>query len=401
MSKRFITAVICFIGIWMHFTFITGVVSGPTFLRIFNLSKTQLGLILGAGSIGVMVAASMAGHFVSKLGARVLRYGLGLVIISVLLVLFSVRFQMLVVCFAMIGIANALMLNANTTILSDLFPGSIRRIIALYSALYFGSSAMLAPFLGKWLDAARNRNWDFWGFRLPYIIILLVFILLFALVNKIVLPAIAAREKAASPGRDKKKTRDVPPLSLSLKKFWWVPVMAFLHNIMVTSVLTWSNPMAQEKFGADEFHGALFIVMITSGIAAGRFLMAFIHLKWEDRTVLAFGVIAGGILTIAGLFSSSYVLALLLISSGSFISSVSYPCIASIAGNFHAGARAKVFGYMFTGFALAGFVGPPMIGKLADSGIPVWLALAIGPASGFSLGFLSILWKKKRRKKMG
>jgi MFS transporter, FHS family, L-fucose permease len=400
MSKKLITAIIFLIGIWVQFTGITGMVLGPTFMRLLHLSKTQTGFILGSISGGFLLSASMAGHFIFQRGTvKALLSGLCLIILSVFLILFSANFQMLLVCLVMIGISNALLINANTTILSELFHSDIRRIISLYSAFYFGISALMTPLLGKWLNVAKDNNWDFWIFRVPYIVNLMAFALFLFLSVRFIFPFIY-RYKNNSAIKDEHiniRSEGDKELSDNLRYFWWIPVMGFLHNLMVAPMLAWSNPMAQARFGASELQGALFIGVITIGIATGRFLMGLLKIVWEDRTVLTFGTILGSLFVFMGLVSRRYGISITMIGIGSFISSVSYPSIASISGRFFGSKKAKIYGYFFTGVALAGFIGPPLVGKLSDYGLPIWNALAVSPLAGCLLGFLSFLWKKSQK----
>ncbi len=369
---------------------------GPTFMRLFQLSKTQTGFILGSISIGFLLSSSIAGHFVFQRGAvKALLSGLTLILLSVFLILFSVNFPMLFICLTIVGIANALLINANTTILSELFHLHLRRIISLYSAFYFGISALLTPFLGKWLNVAKENGWDFWIFRVPYLTIFMSFALFLFLACRFVFPFISGYKNLSA--IEDKDTEGDKELSVSFKYFWWIPVMGFLHNLMVAPMLAWSNPMAQEKFGASELQGALFIGMITIGIALGRFLTGLIKFAWEDRTILTFGTIVGSLFVFLGLMSGRYGFSITMIGIGSFVSSVSYPSIASISGRFFRNSKAKIYGYFFTGVALAGFVGPPLVGKLADYGFPLWNMLAISPLAGCLLGFLGFLWKKSQK----
>ena len=60
--------------------------------------------------------------------------------------------------------------------------------------------------------------------------------------------------------------------------------------------------------------------------------------------------------------------------------------------------RPRVFGYMYASYAVAGIVGTPLAGMLADSGVSLSWVLTISAFSALMMGIISIIWKYGERK---
>lgn len=389
MSKRKLTLIIILIGILVEVTWIAGIVSGPVFIEQLGLSNTQLGIALGSMNIGLFLFSPLAGNFIFRLGSsKILFYGLMGMLAGILFIIIGVNFPVLITGMIITGIANAFIINANTTILAELFPHMIRRIVSLYSAIYFGGCALLAPLIGQWLKLSSDKGWDLLAFRMPFLLFFILFIYFLISTHRIVMPHMGRmfknpEQKLSYKGKKKEKG---PHWS-------WIPFLGFFHGLMYFVLVSWLSPMAKEKFGANEFQGSLFVGAATLGMCIGRFAIAGFKLPWEDRRVLSTGTITGGLLLLAGLFSPLYLPALILIGLGSFIASTSYPCISSLAGERFPETKSKVFGYMYSSYAIAGIVGTPLAGKFADLGFSFSKILTISAFSAIAIGVISLAWK--------
>ncbi|HNS31847.1 MAG TPA: MFS transporter, partial [bacterium] len=339
---------------------------------------------------GLFLFSPVAGSINYRLGSpKVLFYGLLGMIAGIFLVAAGINFSFLVSGMIIMGIANAFIINANMTLLSELFPGMIRRIISLYSALYFGACALFSPLIGNWLKLSSEKGWDFLSFRMPFIVLLLVFIYFAAVTYRFIIPEML-KHPLEMPVESKARVNSG---KAGFAKWFWVPLLGFFHGLMYIVMISWLSPMAKEKFGANEFQGSLFVGVATLGMGLGRLFIAGVKLPWEDRKILAGGTIAGGLIFFAGLFAPFYTLSLLLIGTGSFIASTSFPCISSLAGELFPDMKSKIFGYMYATYAIAGIVGTPFAGILADRGISFSWILTISSFSALIIGIVSLIWK--------
>jgi len=177
------------------------------------------------------------------------------------------------------------------------------------------------------------------------------------------------------------------------RQWFWIPVLGFLHGLMILVMLVWLNPMGQTKFCANEFQGALLVGMMAVGLATGRFLLSIVKTRWDDRLVLAFSSFVGGTLFVLGLFAHRYWLTISLMGIGGLMSSATFPCILSLVGTKFVEIKAKVYGYMEASIGLSGLVGPTFVGILADHGLSLPLAMVISPLAACVLCFCSLLWK--------
>ena len=396
MPKKLLTSIIILTGILVEVTWVAGIVSGPVFMRLLNLSNTQLGIALGSLNIGLLIFSPVAGNISFRMGAaRVFFYGLLGMTAGISLIVIGSDFPILMSGMILTGVANAFIINANMTILSELFPSMIRRIISLYSALYFGGCALVAPLIGQWLKFSSERGWHFFSFRMPFFLLMLIFMCLSVLAHRLIVPLVAAMH--LKPSEEKSK---ISPggRGQGVSKWFWVPLLAFFHGLMYIVMVSWLSPMARQKFGANEFEGSLFVGAATLGMCLGRLSIAGLRLPWEDRKVLSAGTIVGGGMLFAGLLVNSYVFSLALIGLGSFIASTSFPCISSLGGDMFKEMRPRVFGYMYASYAVAGIVGTPLAGMLADSGVSLSWVLTISAFSALMMGIISIIWKYGERK---
>lgn len=416
VSKKSLVAVIFFINIILELISVTNLVCGPTFQRLFHLSKSQLGLCLGISSLGTLLMSPLSGHVTHLWSAfPTLVTGLVLAILGVIFVTFATGFPLLLAGLILFGISASFIANANTTFLADLFREKLRRVMSLASGLWFASSALFAPVLGIWLKAVSQRNWGVWSFRGPYLFALLSISACLFLAYRVVrqVPKLQSRERkeklVSNPaelptgGREEKGVYDsaepgagnYPPN----RKHWvWVLFFGLCHGLLYTTLLAWANPLVQNKFGVNDFYGALLYGMLALGIAGGRFILAGFKLVRDDRTVLAFSAIVGGTLFGLGLAAPWYGLTVVAMTIGGLGASATFPCIISLIGTKFSKNKAKIYGYNTASIALAGLIGSPIVGFLADHGFPLWWALGISPLAGFLLGFGSLLWKYQDRR---
>jgi len=391
MSRKWITAYIILIGILIEVTWIAGVISGPAFTNLLHLSNTQLGIVLGALNIGLFVFSPVAGKISSQRGSqKVLLLGLLGMIVGVCFVIIGTNYAILLLGMLITGIANAFVINANMTILANLFPDMIRRIISLYSALYFGGCAICSPLIGQWLKISMEKGWYVLSYRVPFLILLLIFIYFVIVVHRFIIPSISQMTLTGQEKIENKTEKEKLP---GFSKWFWVPVLSFLHGLMYIVMVSWISPMAKERFGANEFQGSLFVGVVTMGMGIGRLSIAALKLPWDDRNLLSFGTIIGGLLFFAGFFVPSYFFSLSLVGLGSFIASTSFPCISSLAGDLFPEARAKIFGYMYATYAIGGILGTPFAGMLTDWGIELSWVLTISAWSALLIGAISLLWR--------
>ena len=397
ISRKGGAAIIFATNIGLEVTFVTGMVSGPTFRRIFELSDTQLGVALGAASVGMLLASPMAGYNTHRRGPfNTLISGLGVLLFGISLIILANGFMPLLTGLAVTGVAAALIANANSTYLAEWFPYKLRRIMSLSAGIWFASSALSAPGIGAWLQFARDRDMGAWGYRLPYGMDILILLVCMSL-GIAFLKAPGGSKNRKSKKMESQEQPQAAPVSAPKSLEWiWIPILGIFHGLLIMVFMAWANPMAQAKFDVSEFRGSLVLGMFAAGLGIGRILLFFFKPDIDERLILTVSGIAGGIFIALGLLAPSYTIALVAIGLGGFVGSATFPCILSLVGTRFPLSRAKVYGYMHSSVALAGLTGPPAVGALADAGIPVYHALLVTPTSGLILAILSFIWMRTR-----
>lgn len=397
MQKKQAAIAIFLTYISLQIIIVTAFVCGPTFQRVFGLSDTYLGLTLSAASTGVLAMSLVAGHLTYRAGSfPIIVIGMAMTICGLVLVIFADGFWMLLMSFAIIGISLSFVRNAMNTLSANLFGEQLRRFMALAAGLWFGSAALTAPVVGAWLEIAKTQNLSSWSFRIPYLFnLVLILICLFVVCQNIrKVSKVLHTRQSSTPNLNKRSST----AQHSNRLDWlWTLFLGFCHGMMIICLMAWMNPMIQDKFGANDFQGALLVAIVSFALAVGRFVVVAVPLKFEDRTLLAIGGLVGGSLVALGLFAWTYILSIILLGLGGLIISPTAPCILSLVGRRFPEKKSHVYGYMGASVALAGLLGPSLVGALADSGILLSKALLVSPLAACLLGLSSLLWKLGER----
>ena len=300
---------------------------------------------------------------------------------------------MLVAGLAAIGVSAACIINANSTRIADLFREQLRRVMSLTSALWFSASAIAAPLIGAWLQLAQKHNFSQWGYRISYVWDLLLIGTCLFLVIRFFRGEKSDQPQPTELKIDRPRERSIvkPDRKNSLI---WVLVLGAFHGLMIVTIMAWMNPMVQEKFGVTEFEGALAYGVTALGLGAGRFTLAVLTLRrLDDRVLLALSSFAGGVVFLLSLLAPSYSSTLLAFAVGGFVCSGTLPCILSIIGTRFPQIKAKVYGYTATSISSGGQIGPPLIGFMADHGVPIWTAASIGSIAAGMMAITSLIWR--------
>ena len=380
-----------------EFALVAGIVMGPTFRRLFDLSKTELGVLLGATSMGIIIFSAFVGRITQRRGSvHVFVTGILINMGSILLVLTAGGFTVLAAGLTGIGVATAFIANSNVTMLSDIYPDRLRKMISLVSASWFMSSAFSSPVIGIWLEYARSNNMCLWSFRVPYIICFVLFSICLWLGKTILKKTIdlVPHSSAARPGFSKAMNAEI---KRTRRQWLWAPALGACHGLLIIGMLSWVNPMIQEKFGANEITGALAVAGVAFGIGAGRFVLSSITSTVDERLILAASGLIGGIVFGTALAAPTTTSALIALTAGGFVCSTTYPCIVILIGNKFPVIKSRLYGYNEASVSMAGLVGPPLVGFIADRGVPLWWAMGIYPLAAWVIAVLSLTWFRRER----
>jgi MFS family permease len=292
-----------------------------------------------------------------------------------------------------LGISWAFIANASNSFLADLFQDRIRRVMALAPALWVVSCAIAGPAIGLWLDFAQGKQLGIWSIRVPYLVgcmlICVGLLFLWSVIGG------GARGKGVNHQPVSVEETIMPTRGRNYDSPSWILLLGFSHGLMVPTLMAWVNPMIQEKFAGTAFQSAVVLGAIALGLGIGRLVLAFIPQQRDDLVILPITTFAGGVLLFLGLIAASYRLSLLALSSGSFLSSTTLPCTMSLVATRFRHIKERLYGYTQASIALAGLVGPALVGMLADHGVQVWEALCISPLAACVAAVTSLLWRSR------
>jgi len=238
-------------------------------------------------------------------------------------------------------------------------------------------------------------------FELSHMVGMLGICICLILVCKLLKPVIRTAKERSESQRNGNFDQNVHTQNLAANSRYtwlWMVLLGFCHGTMIVPLAAWANPMVQDKFTISDFKGAIVFAMLASGLALGRLTLAIFKFKADNRTLLVFSGIAGGILLAASLLSSSYVFTILLVALGGLVASSTAPCILSIVPIKFPYTKPHLYGYVGASISAAALIAPSLVGILADCGLSIDQALLISPAAAWTLGITALLWKIKDRR---
>jgi MFS family permease len=372
---------------------VTGIVCGPAFQRIFELSDTRLGLIFSALALGGLITSLGVGHVVHHLGLwRAWCIGMIGMVCAAAAVLAAAGFWTIFIPIFLLGITRIFVVNANNTFLSDYFSGRTLRAMALASGLWFGSSVITSLLIGYWVAWTNTQGMRWATYSLPYIISIILLVAVLAAAIKLLRPLMqtpdSATELQPKPQHNSART-ERPTISQHLL----INLIAYCHGSTLVPLIAWVNPMVQGKFAADDFHGALAFSALALGLATGRLSIAAGLINRDTRVMLASSGLAGGLLFGLSLCLPNYWATIAAVAVGGLLLSSTAPCMLALVSEKFFAVKSHVFGYMGASISAAAFVSPWLIGMLADAGVALDKALWLSPFSAVVLGLVSLAWK--------
>jgi MFS family permease len=377
---------------------ITGWVCGPPIQRYFELTNTQLGLILSALSLGALVMNMGIGTLTDHIGLwRIWKLGITGSIVAMLLFFFAQGFWTVFIPLFILGLMHVLTLNANNTYLSGEYKENSLHIMALASGLWFGSSVISTPLVGLWVEYADKASLGRLVFLVPYGVGIVLLLLVRVIGGKFAKGVIKKTDH-----EDRLISAYQPDAHLMVKQnlYQWVSIIiiASCHGTLIVGIVSWANPMVQQRFGVNDFYGSLIFAGFAFGQAAGRFSIASGIVRLNTRVIMAGGGMAGGIILVAGLFAPNYWLTFAAITLGAAAVSVTAPCLLAVVPQEFPAIRTHLYGHIGASICIAAFIAPSIIGILADWGLSINIALLLSPLAALTTGVTSLLWEIKVRK---
>lgn len=378
----------------IEITKVTGVVCGPGFQRIFGFSDTRLGLFFSALAMGGILTNLWVGHFIHRFGLwRAWSIGLlGTIFAVAVVVAMAGGFWSIFIPVFVLGFAHIFSTNVNHTFLSHVYNDKLQRVMGLASGLWFGSSVVTTPVIGYWVDWAGKQGMHWSSYGVPYLINIVLMVVIFAVGFQLLRPLLKSTDSA-----DRAVTRqiltDTPNSKPSIGEKVLINMIAYCHGTTIVALMTWANPMVQAKFGVGDFRGSLVLMSLALGLATGRLLIAAGLLNLDNRTMLGFCGLGGGLLFAISINLNVYWLTLAAIAAGGLLMSGTAPCMLALVSEKFFVIKAHVFGHIGVSISLAAFITPWIIGMMADWGLALDKAMWLSPLAAACLGVISLGWK--------
>ncbi|WP_181304370.1 MFS transporter [Rufibacter sp. XAAS-G3-1] len=319
----------------------------PTIQQKLHLSETQLGAVLFALPVGLMLSLPFTGWLTSKIGSRKV-VTIALLLYSVTLVLIGMSQSILhlsLVLFLFGFASNMANISVNTQAVGveSLYKKSIMASFhGLWSLAGFVGAAIGTFMIGAEVEPLQH----------------------FSLIMAVVMAGVAIAYQYAFP-KDAAVPADQPLFVKPDKSLMGLGLIAFCSLICEGAMFDWSGVYFQKVVGAEKAWVAAGYTAFMSTMALTRFIADWLTSKLGLKRVLQLS----GTLTTVGLAISvtfpslvTAILGFLLVGAG--VSAV-VPLVYGVAGKTKTMAPSMALAAVST-IGFAGFlVGPPLIGLLA------------------------------------
>jgi MFS transporter, FSR family, fosmidomycin resistance protein len=332
----------------------------------YNVSYTELGLALTAFNLISAVLQTPAGFLVDRVSARlVLIAGLLLGACGFAVAGLVNSFWVFVAMFAVAGLGNAVYHPADYALLSHHVSG--QRIGQAYSVHTF--SGILG---GAVAPVSLLVMQNYWGWRGAFLGAALLGLVVAAL---LALQRDAPHEHHAS---GKPKTTDVADSPAGWRLLLSAPILLNFFFFIILSVAN-SGLQNYSVVALEALHGVshtlattaltAYLLCSATGVLLGGFVVSRTS---RHGLVTALGLAIPGLAALAiGLVHGSALTLIILMSiAGLFMGGIHPPRDMLVRDVTPAGSFGKVFGFVTTGFNIAGVVAPLIFGAMMDYGAP-------------------------------
>ncbi|UGQ44610.1 MFS transporter [Massilia endophytica] len=355
----------------------------PWLKPAFNLSYTELGMLMTVFFVVSGVGQAMAGFVVDRVGARaVLFFGMAMLGLSALMLSGAASYAALLAGSVLAGVGNAIFHPADYTLLNQ----RVSRARLAHGFSVHGISGNIgwaaAPlFLTSVAAVSGWRSALLWAALLPFGVLLVLWL------NREALrpDPIAPRSAAAGQGGSMAFMR--------LPSVWMCFAFFLLTAVALGGIQSFASISLQSLYGisrelATSSYTA-YMLASAAGMLAGGFLGA--GARHHDRTVaLAFAAAALLALVLAAGAGPAW-MALPLMAMIGLCSGIAGPSRdLMIRAAAPKGATGRVYGVVYSGLDSGLAIGPLLFGAVMDAGHPSWVfagialfqALAIATAVG-------------------
>jgi predicted MFS family arabinose efflux permease len=163
---------------------------------------------------------------------------------------------------------------------------------------------------------------------------------------------------------------------------WLLGFMVALENLGASCGVTWTAQLLREEYGINDAQAGAVLSAMALGVFLGRLLLGtFVSSKFSDWSVLG-ACYAGAVITYSTLLLvSNYFLCLALFFVWGALVAAQAPTMYAIASAKFGSRAATAISLMDAIGSLGSFMGPTLLGKLADRSnlhFALWLVPAIG-----------------------
>lgn len=389
-ARKYYTVVI-FLGVFVALLIPDTKVLAGRIESYFALTKTQLGILFGAPSLGGLVGALGCGAVADRIGyRRALRLSLIITAAGALACAGSNAFVPLCAGLLVYSFGRAAMSVIVPAFFGVLYPRHRRRFISLFLvsvSLFLLPMPLLWHVLGRLSD--RSASVSFAAvFRGGFLVVAV----LVALHQFLLARPIRQGERAAM---DEAETTST---AAPWRRWWFLEgaavlilTLGVLHVASDSTLYNWTPKLLEETFAVRAFPPAVTISLYELAYIICRLtLVALPETSGERRFLILPGIIGGSVVCLA-LSSGSYTVMALSIPFGALFWGLEYPSLMAFASRKYPRRAATLFGLMMCLGYVGNLTEAILVGRLADLGIPLKRALLIAPIGFICFGLLSLV----------
>lgn len=360
VEKRFSPLYIALFAVFALFG-ISMTVIGATLPKIFadfGWSYATAGAVIAAGSIGYFLSSYLAGIFLSAMGPR-LTVSLSLILIFGGLEFFaktSIPWLNMLLYF-IVGIGQGgIELSVDWSVLRMEGPGGGRAMSLMHGAFSIG--AFVGPLIIAILISAQLQ------WTLVYRGIGVLFLLIAIFMQFMPLAALG-KDKGHAPGRSRRDLFQHPA-------YWLGFFGLFVYVGVEMGISNWVAEYFVSVFGTPIPTGTFMVSLFWAGLLVGRFgVPVFQRVIKREKILIVLSVLMAlsvFVITIVGYIGNGAVAGAI---AGIFVifsglgSSIIYPNVMSITGDFFPHNQSEAVGFAAMGGGMGGFIFPYIMSNIA------------------------------------
>ena len=363
--------VLLFASFLLYGTYFNGFgTNAQTTMKFFDITKTQLGIILTVQSVGcilISIFLALYGERFNKL--RGVTLGLSLMGVAALLIGTMTLYckpgsgYMLMLLFSLIAGVGFIMIDLLMNgVIADIYPDRKNTLLPFVHAFY-GVGAMLAPL---YVTAIINPEQSS-SFALPYLFLgiaaVVVLIFLFVMGRKLM-----PQTSYADMQLMQQRAKDNPAEVFRDPKAWLFLLAGVFYLIFQNGLSSWLPSFCSEQLSFDSGSSGLMLTVYFAGALTMRFLSPLVYKKISVAKFYVLSILSSAVVfALCFLLTPAKPLMMAMVLLGGLLQGAAIPALVILCCDAFPQRTASASAIVVLAVSIATFIGPVMMGRMTES----------------------------------